>query len=50
MSFKAAETYKNVFSINEISGKITLLKELDYEKINFYQYTVTARVCNINAF
>jgi len=42
--------YIDTFQLQSVGSQatITLLKELDYETNNYYQFNITATVCNTN--
>ncbi|VDI14455.1 protocadherin delta 1 [Mytilus galloprovincialis] len=41
-SARASDKVKHIFNVNDISGEITLKKEIDYEKDQYFQFTVEA--------
>ncbi|XP_062589500.1 cadherin-23-like, partial [Saccostrea cucullata] len=40
---QASALYGETFKINPLTGQITLIKPLDYERLTFYQYTLIAK-------
>ena len=48
-SLATAEEYNQTFSMDNITGHVSLLKKLDFEKNSYYQFTVVAQVISGNS-